>query len=136
MNQTTIHPSHQSVWKLVADLRISHEVLELYWITHLWIHVGPEEKIAWSELLCVVFIAQISHYGKFTALHKLISIVLQLTNQIMWKFPTKSCGDRAIFSKLLWGQGCNIRHTSHLKTQSVNIMHHGQESILFLSAKI
>ena len=30
----------------------------------------------------------------------------------------------------------NIRHTSHLKTQSVNIVHHGQESILFLSAKI
>ena len=30
----------------------------------------------------LVFIAQISHYGKFTALHKLISIVLQLTNQV------------------------------------------------------
>ena len=29
---------------------------------------------------CVAFIAQISHYGKFTALHKLILIVLQLTN--------------------------------------------------------
>ena len=33
------------------------------------------------RILCVVFIAQINHYGKFTALHKLISIVLQLTNQ-------------------------------------------------------
>ena len=33
-------------------------------------------------LLCVVFIAQISHCGKFAALHKLISIVLQLTNKI------------------------------------------------------
>ena len=31
---------------------------------------------------CVVFIAQISHNEKFTALHKLILIVLQLTNQI------------------------------------------------------
>ena len=31
---------------------------------------------------CVVFIAQINHYGKFTALHKLILIVLQLTNQV------------------------------------------------------
>ena len=36
---------------------------------------------------CVVFIAQISHYGKFTTLHKLILIVLQLTNQIKYKFP-------------------------------------------------
>ena len=34
-------------------------------------------------LLHEVFIAQISHYGNFTALHKLISIVLQLTNQII-----------------------------------------------------
>ena len=31
---------------------------------------------------CVVFIAQINHYGKFTALHQLSLIVLQLTNQI------------------------------------------------------
>ena len=28
-----------------------------------------------GDILCVVFIAQISHHGKFTALHKLISIV-------------------------------------------------------------
>ena len=34
------------------------------------------------RILCVVFIAQISHYRKFMALHKLISIVLQLTIQI------------------------------------------------------
>ena len=34
------------------------------------------------RVLCVVFIAQISHYGKITALHKLISIVVQLANQI------------------------------------------------------
>ena len=33
-------------------------------------------------LLCVVFIAQISNYGKFLTLSKLIAIVLQLTNQI------------------------------------------------------
>ena len=33
-------------------------------------------------LLCVEFIDQTSHYGKFKALHKLISIALQLTNQI------------------------------------------------------
>ena len=41
---------------------------------------GPMKYLI--RMLCVVFIAQISHYGKFTALHKLISIVLQLTNQI------------------------------------------------------
>ena len=34
------------------------------------------------RILWVVFIDQIRHYGKFTALHKLISIVLQLTNKI------------------------------------------------------
>ena len=41
-------------------------------------------KISFSDILenCVVFIVQISHYGKFMALHKLILIVLQLTNQI------------------------------------------------------
>ena len=33
------------------------------------------------RILCVVFIAQIRH-GKFTTLHKLILIVLQLMNQI------------------------------------------------------
>ena len=33
-------------------------------------------------LLCIVFIVQIGHYGKFMALHKLISIVFELTNQI------------------------------------------------------
>ena len=34
------------------------------------------------RILCVVFIAHTSHYGKFTTLHELISIILQLTNQI------------------------------------------------------
>ena len=38
--------------------------------------------LAANKDLTLVFIAQISHYEKFTALHKLISIVLQLTNQI------------------------------------------------------
>ena len=36
---------------------------------------------------CVVFIAQISHYGKFTVLHKLILIVLQLVGGSL-KNPT------------------------------------------------
>ena len=39
------------------------------------------------RILCSVFIAQISHYGKFTPLHKSIAIALQLTNQIKWNFP-------------------------------------------------
>ena len=34
------------------------------------------------RILCVVFIAHTSHYEKFTTLHELISIVLQMTNQI------------------------------------------------------
>ena len=34
-----------------------------------------------KNLLHVEFITLISHHGKFVALHKLISIVLQLTNQ-------------------------------------------------------
>ena len=33
-------------------------------------------------LLCVVVITQITHYGKFKAIHQLTSIVLQFTNQI------------------------------------------------------
>ena len=33
-------------------------------------------------ILCVVIIPKICHYGKFMALHKLILIVLQMTNQI------------------------------------------------------
>ena len=48
-----------------------------------------------------MFTAQISHYENLTALHKLISIVLQLSNQIKQKFPAKSCGARANFLKLL-----------------------------------
>ena len=56
------------------------------------------------RILCVVFMAQIRYYGKFMTLHKLILIVLQLTNQIIKEFPAQSCSVRAIFLKLLWGQ--------------------------------
>ena len=35
-----------------------------------------------KNLVCVLFITLISHYGKITAMHKLISILVQLTNQI------------------------------------------------------
>ena len=38
--------------------------------------------LAANKDLTLVFIAQISHYEKITALHKSISIVLKLTNQI------------------------------------------------------
>ena len=63
-------------------------------------------------LFTAVFIAQISHYGKFMALHKLISTVLQLTNQIKEKFSAKSCGARAIFLKLLWVRGSVLTLTT------------------------
>ena len=54
--------------------------------------------MCWLKVLSyVVFIAQISHYGKFTALYKLVSIALQLTNQIKEKFPAKSCDARVTF---------------------------------------
>ena len=47
---------------------------------------GGHSELTYSEcllnILGEVFIAQIHHYGKFTALHTWISIVLQLTNQI------------------------------------------------------
>ena len=46
----------------------------------------------------VVFIAQINHYGKFTAFHELIWIVLPLTNQ----HSAKSWSFRANLLKLLW----------------------------------
>ena len=46
-------------------------------------------RIDWDNLKVLAkdftlrsIIAQISHFGKFIALHKLISFVLQLTNQI------------------------------------------------------
>ena len=32
------------------------------------------------RIVCVVFIAQVSHYGKFTTLHKLVLIVYRLAN--------------------------------------------------------
>ena len=38
--------------------------------------------LAVNKDLILVFIAQISHYEKFTALHKLILIVLLLTKQV------------------------------------------------------
>ena len=60
-----------------------------------------------------MFTAQVSHYENLTVLHKLISIVLQLANQIKQKFPAKSCGARANFSKLLWGRGWLLKITWH-----------------------
>ena len=62
-----------------------------------------------------MFIAQVCHYENLTALHKLISIVLQLTSQIKQNFPAQSCGVRANFLKLLWGQGCKIDETVNFR---------------------
>ena len=47
-------------------------------------------------LACITFISQISYYGKFTELHKLISITLCLVNQM------KSSCVKDIFWKLRW----------------------------------
>ena len=48
-------------------------------------------KCQLNILHCVVFyrFAQFSHYEKFTSSHKLISVVLQLTNQINQNFPAE-----------------------------------------------
>ena len=48
----------------------------------LWRHSELIYLRVLKNLLHVAFIVLISHYGKFTALYKLISIALQLTNQI------------------------------------------------------
>ena len=51
-------------------------------------------QCASKRFYCAIFIAQLSHYGKFTALHKLTSIALLMNlfivlimNQISKKFP-------------------------------------------------
>ena len=59
---------------------------------HLFTIRGRRRNLTKSFTLC-----QISHHGKFTVLHKLISIALRLTNQIKQKFSAKSCGARATF---------------------------------------
>ena len=62
-----------------------------------------------------MFIAQVCHYENLTALHKLISIDLQLTNQIKQNFSAQSCGVRASFLKLIWGWGCEIDETVNFR---------------------
>ena len=41
-----------------------------------------------------------NHYEKFATLHELVSIVLQLTNQVEVKFLEKSCDVWAVVSKI------------------------------------
>ena len=53
-----------------------------FWLMKYLFRIDEDNFRVLQILHCVVFIAQISHYRKFTALHKLISIVLQLTNKI------------------------------------------------------
>ena len=54
-------------------------IIAFWFVKYVFRSVGT---LSLKILLCIVFTDQIDHYGKFTALHKLISIVLQLTNQI------------------------------------------------------
>ena len=57
------------------------------------------------------------------ALHKLIPIVLQLTNQIKQKFSAKSCSARAIFLKLLWGRGWVAwKYSIHFKLRILQLI--------------
>ena len=56
--------------------------------------------LAANKDLTLVFIAQISHYEKFTALHKLISIVLLLTKQV------------SISREIIWWQGYFFKNCS------------------------
>ena len=66
-----------------ASFRIIEDIV---WLQHIYfvttIVFLSVKYIFPLYLLREVFIPKISHYGKFTALRKLISIVLQLTNQI------------------------------------------------------
>ena len=58
---------------------------------------GATSECLLKILLYVVFIAQISHYGKFTVLHKSISIVLQLTNQVKISSEIMRCQGKTIY---------------------------------------
>ena len=51
----------------------------------------------------VVFIAQISHYEEFRALHKLILIALQLKNQSSEHFPRNNAVPRVFLKKITLG---------------------------------
>ena len=66
-----------------ASFRIIEDIV---WLQHIYfvttIVFLSVKYIFPLYLLREVFIAKISYYGKFTVLRKLISIVLQLTNQI------------------------------------------------------
>ena len=55
--------------------------------------------LAKNLTLCRIYRSN-SHHGKFTALNKLVSIVLRLTNQSR---ETIRC--QGYFLKLLWGRG-------------------------------
>ena len=61
-----------SVWLQLIFLFLT---IIVYWLIKYLFRIG-------GDILSVVFITQISQHGKFTVLHNLITIVLQLTNQI------------------------------------------------------
>ena len=73
-----------SLWLLLIYFL---NTISFWFVKYLFLDQCAQSKLTISEcqlkiLLCVVFIPQIRYYGKLVALHKLISIVLQLTNQI------------------------------------------------------
>ena len=79
--------------------------------------------LAANKDLTLVFIAQISHYKKLTALHKLTSIVLQLTNQVSisreimrWQgyFLKTALGTRLILSRHITVSYCCLLSLSQV----------------------
>ena len=53
----------------------------------------------------IYLLAQISHYGKFTASHKIISIFLMTDESNQVKISTKFKWNKDYFLKILWSQG-------------------------------
>ena len=69
-----------SVW---LQLIYSLTTIVFLFVKYLFLDRCRQSKLTTSECCRKIFIGQISHYGKFKALHKLVSIVLQLTHKIM-----------------------------------------------------
>ena len=70
-------------------LQLIYLITIAFWFVNIFFDRWGHSKLTTLEcyqkvLLCVVLIAQISHYGKFTVLRKLLSIALESSIQINW----------------------------------------------------
>ena len=61
------------------------------------------------RILCAVFIAQINHYGKFTALHKFFSIVLKIDESNQVKISRVIMGCQGYYSKIALGTRLGLK---------------------------